>query len=386
MGIFDFLKKAKKEFEKQKVSFSELGEWISKEEEKNKENEKIALKKLFIILNEVVLELGDKNNFLKDVNLNERKENEKLKLIVIENLSNYSHYISRLVENIKKIEAEKPSGFSEVVKILNSAILDFKQKSAQSFEKATILVGKELSSIKEILTGFYKQLDEFFLENKELVTSLEVTRQVKGRISEIKSIEKEKISVLDELKQIETKSKTFSEELEITKNKIQEIKSSNDYLELEKEKDKLNLMKTELNREILQLRNIINFKSLTKLFHSNPKKMEILNEYDKDFNQILEKDGTTKFLELIDDSKKSSVLIKIGEINDRRRKINELFSRKDPLETFSLKLLNLATELKNLESWKIKASKRFNDINEKLINLKNSIKEEILVLNVVLGD
>ena len=89
MGFLDFFKKlAEKKPEKQeteKVSFNEINNWIkSKDKEiKNKEKETLAL------INEKVLEsikeINEKLIILENVDLESKKSEERLKLIVNDN-------------------------------------------------------------------------------------------------------------------------------------------------------------------------------------------------------------------------------------------------------------------------------------------------------------
>lgn len=78
---------------------------------------------------------------LREKDISEKKEHEKIKTIVNENLNLYIGYTERLIENLKAVEEEDGRNYlNKVLKVLQ----DFKMQSFKAFEKTTLLIGKEM--------------------------------------------------------------------------------------------------------------------------------------------------------------------------------------------------------------------------------------------------
>ena len=164
MGIFDFLKSKKEEPKKVKLRFNKLEGWLYEKIKMNKEKEHRILISINSIISETILTLNEQRFMLDKIDLKDRKEEERLKRIVVENISFYSSHLDKLIFNLKNLKKES---LEEMLEHLNKIFLDFKQKSNTSFEKSTILVGKELGDIKETITKFSNELNDVLTEDKE---------------------------------------------------------------------------------------------------------------------------------------------------------------------------------------------------------------------------
>ena len=111
MGFWDFFRRKKQEekLEKKKISFLEITSWISAYKSKNKEKEK---KFLGIVKNRIFKladELEEEAEVLENLDLTEKREQEKIKLVVRENLNKYAYYVRKLAETLKAPETGEPS-------------------------------------------------------------------------------------------------------------------------------------------------------------------------------------------------------------------------------------------------------------------------------------
>jgi len=94
MGFLDFLKKIfvekqEQEQEIEKLKVSDLNIWIEKRKKERKEKEKHIFNQIRIIIEKIVEELEGEIKVLENIDLNNKKVVERIKLIVGENLDNY---------------------------------------------------------------------------------------------------------------------------------------------------------------------------------------------------------------------------------------------------------------------------------------------------------
>jgi hypothetical protein len=379
MGIFDFFKSKKEEPKKSKIKFDELEGWIENKTQVNKEKEQKIIKTLNSVISETASVLSEQNSLLQNIDLKDRKEQEKLKGIVIENLAIYSHHVSRLIENLRNLKKES---LEEMLSHLNKIVLEFKQRSSIHFEKATILVGKELGDIKETLSKFSNELNDILKEDKETLDSLKTIILVKNKLNEIKKFEEVNKSIIFEVKKIDDQLKKLQGDIEMSKKNMEKIKSGVKYEMHQKEKENAKIMKNELEKEISDLRNLIDFKKLSGIYHSDSKKMQVIKEYEMDFNRTFEKNDERIFLNLIDDSKKFSIIKKIQEIQETKLQIQEILGRKDLLETDALEIMKINTSIRTFESDKLKIQKKSEEFEKDIAKVKEEIKNILLPIGV----
>ena len=153
MGLFNWLFGKKEEKQIEKIKFGELEEFIIKKKEQNKEKENIIISNISQNILELVSELNEEGEEIKKIDLKDKKAEERIKIIVLENLSYYADHIKKLIENLKKLDK---SGLTELASSIDRELFEFDKKSRMSFEKATILVGKELGNVKDSINKFFR--------------------------------------------------------------------------------------------------------------------------------------------------------------------------------------------------------------------------------------
>lgn len=371
--VFNFLKKifsSKEEKPQERVNLGELELWTEKERKQTETIEKNILETLKSHISSLVSELEEEIKVLETIDLKDKKVEEKVKLIVKENLIAYTGYLKKLVENINNIKLEK---LEDSISKINYTLADFDKKSGTSYEKATFLIGKELGNVKSTVSHFFSSLKETLRENYNILERSRAVKNTESKFLEIKKIERE-FSELDKL--IESaleRAKDKAEAIEILKKEIEKIKNSQAYLENQKRKENNEKSKEELKNKVQKLKESIDFKQLATVFHVNEKKMRQLKEYNENFYSELYSDRGEILVNLLKEAKINLELIeRIKELAKKQREI-AISQEKD--ET-----LELEREIKKieLEQLSLKSEKnRLEKARDKLIEASKLKTEEI---------
>ena len=396
MGIFDFFRKKLSNIKSQEedklrldrkktLKFEELETWLADKKKNGEKEEEETIKEIEILISQLVLELNEENEEIGKVDLKDRKAEERVKIIVLENLSNYSHYVDVLVENLERLKKES---LQEIIKDINKKFTEFKQKSNLSFEKATFLVGKELERPRESIRNFFEKLNNLAEENKNIFENSTQIQIIEQKFQEIKRLENSKIEITKELIEIEKiKLRTETEE-KILEEEIKKIKNSEEYAEWEKRRQESNLRKKEIEKEIFEVKNMIDWKNLAKIFHTNEKKMIMIKEYESHFSQIFEKEGENKFLEILQEAniETREILERVMHIRKKTKEVHEVLNSKDKLSEHAPGIIGLRAEIKNFLIEKEKILKRIQKVDESISDIKKDICSNIKKLGIFLSD
>jgi len=391
MGIFDFLKKKKQELEsleKEKVKFEDITSWISKKRESEKIKEKQVLSQIKEVIFELIQELNEKSEILAKVDISKRKEDPRLKEVVIDNLEKYKDSINQLIEKLEIVKEKQHSELNIFINEINKILEDFQKRSKSSYERATILIGKELGDIKETLSNFFRSLNRIISENESILIHLRILKTIEQNLNELDNVRKEKEIILTSLKSLKESQLELETKKGQVEKQIETRKKSNEYFN-EKEKKHLALeKKKEIEKNILKLKNFVDFKYLEKIHHTNPKKMNVIKSYENDFNQILEKENKELF-DLINEQDKgkdktSDITSQIENINQELKEINTLLGTKDSLEIIEAEIKNLNSSINEIESEELRNIKRTETLEENINSIKKEIASEITKMNVEL--
>lgn len=383
MGFWDFFRKNKdkEEIKVERISIAELKPWLlAKKRRIEKQEEdflKLARRRIYQLIQELEQELA----ILKKINVDEKKAEEKLKLIVKENLNNYIDYLERLVSRLREINKEK-----EIIEKINSIFSDFKKRSSISFEKATFLIGKELENVKESIGNFFRDLENILKENKDLIDKSKIVYSAEKRIEKLNEIEKIKSGTEKLINEYNNKINSLKDGIKTKEEEIENIKKSERFLAESKKKEELEKKKEELEKEIYKLREIIDFKSLANFFHSFQKEMEVIKMYKENFKNSFQRVNGEDILSLLKEAKLQNINIlqKIEEITKKKKEINDLV-----FEDFGI--INIEKEIKkinlDIQNWgfkRIEEEKRCKKLETTLAEVTDSIKEELKKINVEL--
>lgn len=307
MGIFNFFKtkdKSKEEANLIKVNLKEFEEFIREKEAKNEKRSKIFLSQVFDRLKQVILELEEEviilngNNLSK--NLAERKAEERVKIIVSENLKAYAYQLEKLIVKLQTLEENNPI---LLIKKIDGLFNDFSVKSNVNFQKATFLVGKEIEAVGESVSRFFRDLKSLVQENEELAKDYELIEFGELSISEMKKLEKLKEEVQNKVKSFIYEEKSLKSLVDKNIIELENYKKTKEYKEFVELKLKAKNLDDEIKKEIAYLRSSIDFKALEKIFHTNEKKMTILKKYNQDFYDSFKLDNCNVIIDLMKEAK-----------------------------------------------------------------------------------
>lgn len=385
MGIFDFLRKITenrktKETEKEKIALSEIGNFI---ENRRKEIE-LREGKIFVLIqdriNALVNELKRKINIVKNINVGQKKAEDRLKSAVEEGRKKYVESVEFLINNLNNLQEDK---LENIIADIDKTFLDFNKRSHMSYERATILIGKEMEDIKNELKVFSKEIINVFDENKELVDSSKSISLIKSRLKlfgEIKT-ELEKINEL-----ITSLSKEIADKEEENKliiEEIEEIKKSSEYLEYLEKQRKIKLLEDELKKDFLDLGQLIDFKALGNFYHIFEDTMEVVKSHRDHLQTNFQRDNGKNILNLLNESKlnNENILDKIAQITRKKEEIPENEKSMDKTRELYSKTTKIITEIGNLKNKKSREEKKYEMLKAGEEEIANKIMEGYASLN-----
>ena len=372
MGFFKFLNRRKKEIkETEEVSFKNLDYWI---ENKNLEVEKdnsIFLKLMENRLSDLINNLKKCIDNIENFNWEKIKEKERVKMIVQENLESYLVRLKKVVYDLENLES-----FDKMKDELTAVFSDFDKRAGMNYQKASILVGKELEGVNENVGNFFREINKLQNENSELFRNLEIVFNVKEKLGKFRESEKVILEIDEEIKSVEEKITDLREEIKDYEMKIEEIKKSEKYLEELKKKEKLNKLEKNFQNKLNNLKSATDFKELTRVWHKNNLEMKIVKKYNKDFGEMLNKDEEEIFKKLIMSLDNKDLLIdKLAEIKNLKNEMGEIKFEKNLTEDLERKIESLQNEVLRMKSQGMMGEKRV----EKLDLTKNSFVEDIKI-------
>lgn len=388
MGIFDFLKNLikKKEVEEiasEKLAFPEIESWI-----KNKINENnLKEKEIVLVINEEIKnfinELKEKIITLNEFDVKSKKEKEDIKNIVINSREKYIELVKNLTERLDNLKEPKLEKFIEKI---NKIFFDFNKSSFKNYEKATILIGKEMASIKQSIKVFSKHLLKIFDENKFIIDSFKNLLITNKRFEAINHLNKTLEMINEKKSNLNKKINEKEKENKTLKQTLEKIKTSQDYLENLSKQKKIRFLKEESKKDLLELKQLIDFKALANFFHIFEKQMIIVKNHREDFHANFEKDNGTAIINLLNEAKLSNniILEKINQIQSKTQEIenNKETLKKDETQEINFMIKNILTEIDNLKIEKLKEEKREEKLKTSKEELINSLKQELNKMNV----
>ena len=385
MKFIDLFKKiiGKDKKLKIKIGLNEIENWIEnkKGEIENREKEIFSLIKNKI--SAVVKDLDEKLMVLESVDIEQRKVEDKIKLIVRENLNNYISYVKNFKENLTNLEEKK---LEELIIKINKIFSDFDKKSYKSYQKATFLIGDEMADVKNIIIDFSKYLTRILNENKDIIDILEIISFIKLKLRQVDETDETMGRVNKKIKSLNEKIEEIDKRNEETLKEIEEIKKSESYAENLKKQEEIKLSEKELENEIYKLKAMIDFKALTNFFHIFEEQMSMIKVHKENFQTSFQKDDGASILSLLDESKlnNDAILARINKIKNKKEKIikNKETIRKDETQELLAKIQKARIEIEKLKIERVKDIKRCEKIKTSRGEIINSIKQELSKVDV----
>jgi len=388
MGISDWFKK-EKEPKLIEVSLDLLENWIEEKKIETRDEEGIFVNSVKKRIKNLLDELEYEIEVLERVDLSEKKEVERARHIIEENLNNYINYVKKLKENLETVEITIWMSSDMLVKKIHAVFLEFEKRSMKSFQKATILVGKEIEAVKNSIAEFFKDFNRKIKENKKLMENSHVIFFVDDKLKELGKIKDVKEEIMNKIQTIDSNIKKFNKMVNQIHAEIEAVKKSQEYLDEIAEEEKIKNQKAEVEKKIYELKQAIDFKELTRIFHSNKKEMEMIKKFREDFQTVFE--DVSVFMEFL---KISNLLTEIVsfDINRIIEMKKEIADSEDKLELkISSEIVvknseaeRLKREIGELEKEKTKELGRTEKLEENKEDIINLIKEKLKEINVIL--
>ena len=387
MGFWDFFRKrnkGKEEIENEKISVRELEPWLFNKKTEIKKQEKIFLKLIQERISQLTQEFEEEISVLKKIDVDKKKAEEKIKLIVKENLNNYIYCLEKLITRLKDTSEEKDNTIGNVIEKINSIFSDLEKRSRMSYEKATFLIGKEMEKTKESIRLFFKDLEKFLKENQDLTDKSKTISLIEGEIGKFFRVKKIRLEIEKTIFDYDGKINNLKKEIEIKEEKIEEIKKSEKFIEQEKKKKELKKKKEEIEEKIYNLREIINFKSLTNFFHIFEKEMSMIKAYKENFKQAFQKTNGEEIISLLQEAKLQDTEItkKIEEIIEKEKEIKNTMISKTGIEDLEIEIEKTRAQLDVLNSKKTAERKKYEKQKRNLNEIISAVKEELIKINV----
>jgi hypothetical protein len=391
MGLFDIFKKKnikeEPEIEAEKIEFSEIDSWIKKQTKKANTNEEKSIQEIKQIINQYIKELKERIQVLQEFNVDEKSAQDNFKTI---SKSGREKYIEMLENMFDRFENINQDNLKDYIDRVNTIFLDFEKNSRKNYERATILIGKEMVAIKDTMKSFSKELLDVFQEKREIITTILNIDKIKETLDKSKLNEKDLEETIKEISGLEkTLDNKEKKNIELEKE-LKELKKSKEYLENLSNKRHLESSKEDLSRNIMRLKQMIDFKALASFFHVNPKQMEVVKECREDFQSCFMKDSGNSIIFLLEESKKNNRQIqeKTYEIKKQIEDLEKLKSniQEDPTISLENQIKNTEEEIQEIQKEIEKAQEREIQHEEEKQKILDTLKSKLSRMDVEIID
>ena len=373
MGIFSFLKKSK-EKEKERISQSELSNWLENKQKEldNKEGE--LLNPIKERISQLISELKSQIAVLENIDINAKKVDSRVKLIVKENLKNYIGYLQRVIQRLNDIDSGK-----DIVDKINLIFSEFDKRSKISYEKITFIVGKEMQATKDSIKKFFRDLEYIIKSHKKSIDEFKTIELIEVDSKKLNEIKENKSKILENLNENIDKIKSLEKNIENKEDEIKEIKKSEKYLEENRKKQELETKNKELQRLSKELNKKIDFKSLTSFYHKFESDMDLVKQFRENFDLALKKNGVEKLGNFLKEAKldNEEILDLIEKINKVEEEIKETIIEETGILFFEKSIDKVKSEINTIESEKKIKEKRLKSIDEELNLIIESLKDKL---------
>lgn len=377
MGLFDFFKK-KEVVEKEEIKFEKIPELVSLKKNSFKEIEKEILLLIKGRVEPLLEEFEKELLSLEDIDFNKKKIEEKLRIISIEGFNKFKELFEELIQEIKVIEY---LDLKKVVKAINELFDNFNKKSFKSFERATLLIGKELGEIKKSKYNFLRDFNKIFENNHKEIENYEIVSDIEMLLIQIGKLNLEIKNFKDKLNHLDIDKDKLNEKIKELDSKRLKVKNSEDYLKKQKRLKKFEEDKKLLNDYFRKLKNKIDFKSLASIHHSNQKTMQIIKNYKDDFNEMFRRD---KGNFIIENNKSDEVKELIDKIIELDNKINDFSEDKDEILLIDELIFRLENDNREIDRIKDKFQTKISEIKREIDKTKEIIKDKLEKINFIL--
>ena len=375
MGLFDFFKgKVKEDIEVERVSFGDIGKWLKGRGKNLSGDEQNTLVNIGVQLDEFYVSLGEKLEVLEGIDVESRKEHERVKILVRQGLDKYIDSVRTLLKDLKALRGDDLGKFAQEI---SRTFVLFEKKSARTYERATYLVGDEMMVVRNEIRRFYNGLVEMFKGDESSIKELRRIRNIEMKLDEVEKIGNNVEEVEGELGMNGSKIGKGRGRIVELMGEVEKIKNSSEYILNLKTEKEIGVLRDGLENEIVKLKDLVDFKKLTNIVHSNERELKIVKDYKDHFVSEFSRDGGKRLLGLLEGSNMKSgeieaqvVLIKKknAELEEKRKSVG--------LDSTIIKLgevKRIEDEIDGMETEKVKIKRRLEEIDLNLKGLKNEV-------------
>ena len=191
--IFDFVKKIfenkeVEEIKKEKIAFSDIQGHVEKKRKETEIREKEILGLIRERINTLNRRIEEKIDLLKKADIDSKKAEDRIKYITKEGRKEYIELIEFFINNLNNLKENK---LEKTILDIDTVFLSFNKSSRISYEKTTILIGKEMEDIKNELKFFSKELINLFDENRKIANSFDTISLIELKFRQLEKIKEE---------------------------------------------------------------------------------------------------------------------------------------------------------------------------------------------------
>ena len=289
---------------------------------------------------------------LEKIDISQRKEYERIKIIVEANLTIYISYLKRTIEKIKNVENKE---IEEYVNRLSNTLNEFNRVSSMPFEKATILIGDELNSTRTIVRLFIKDINRIIEDNNFIFDKSRLCSALSNLLPESKQLTLLHTEVKNKLSEMNTMLENARAKHDLLNNKLSEIKKGDDFKEDNQKKIDYRNKLDSLKKEIQAIKSELDLKSILKKFHHDKKIDQLVRNYMSDFKNTLKEDKELKIIYILGDNDKKH----FSQLKEIQKTIislhppsptnidKEITILEEKIKEESIHILNLEDNIKN---------------------------------------
>lgn len=368
MGIFNFFKRNKKKEIKTEsfvlaVSLNDAKEQIKREFNLNEEFLSSILRDVDSKRNEFLKDLSLHIDIVKKIDLAEKRERERVKLINMQNLKEYIRHLERLYSRIKEQKLVDSTSLFE----MNKLFVDFINSSRRNLALATILVGEEIQKIEDLVKEFHKHFLKIFEDKKEVFSVLRKKDSLFESLSEINSLYENISFSKEDISKYEIKKTNLEKELLLLKENLNEFTASLEYQKFQEEKKNISFRREKLAREFSSIKEKMDLKSLYKKYHGLNKEKNLIEDYRNDFAKAIKKDSSLKILEFFGSSRNSfeeKLVILLNELKELEILEEKFAENKEEIQILS-NIGRIEEEISKLEENILAEEKKISRFEEK---------------------
>jgi hypothetical protein len=381
MSFFDIFRKKEVPIEVKEISLGSFEEEVSGII-KGCEKIEIGLMDLaFKIRKDFYDNLVEKINVLKNVDLEERKEDLRLKGRVLEGKESYVNHCDKLVERVLKLNEMT---FESYFKEISALVSRFEKDSFKNYNIANVLIGKEIAEVRGAIKDFFKLNEKMFFDNKDVFSKKRFFGVILEKYASFKDSVNLRENMENGIKSLDKETEEKRITLKKTEKDFLDFKHSDrfkNFIEWGREREE---ERKALFNQAEILKEKIDFKGLLGVYHKNEKKKNLLRDYKDNFVRALVEDSQNSFLEVFEkDLARKMAEIKRSLINLDKEVFSEIVDEKN---SFDRNIEQILRDISSLETKKGNSEKLLGKLKSREKDKLEELKEGLGKFNFHLKD